>query len=346
MSNVFLSKYELAPSIIKLLESLHCHKVFLVRGHSSFEACGAGSALSNIYHEYEVIEYSDFANNPRIEDVEIGRALLTESSAEVIIAVGGGSAIDVAKLIRFYDGRHLPLIACPTTSGTGAEATQFAVCYIDGVKKSISDPSILPDYAFVVPEFTYNNSKYLTACTGFDALAQAYEAYWNVNSTPESDKLALEAISHIQVQLIRLVNDELDNIELRKSLSKGSNLAGQAINITRTTAPHAMSYTLTSKYGYPHGHAVALTFPFFYELNLNARKEDYVGENYQEYKNKVENLQRIDMKAYVHNLGLGYDPQRPFINKVVEEGINLERAKNNPARLSSDIILLAVESIR
>ena len=136
----------------------------------------------------------------------------------------------------------------------------------------------------------------------------------------------------------------------------GANLAGQAINITRTTAPHAMSYTLTSKYGYPHGHAVALSFPFFFEQNIRCSKENYTGSDYDIYHHKMNilldklNLTDKDdlfdvMKQYTKQMGLSFDSQKPIDTSIVAQGVNPERAKNNPLRLTEEILTNAAKSI-
>ena len=259
--------------------------------------------------------------------------------------------MDMAKLIRHYSCRNVPLVALPTTAGTGAESTQFAVCYIDGVKHSISDETILPDVAILYPPFTYGNGRYLTSCTGFDALAQAIEAYWNIYATDESDEYALKAIGLIYGLLPKTDLDEED----RADLLLGANLAGRAINITRTTVPHALSYTLTSKYGYPHGHAVALTFPFFVRYYMEGGRDCFKGPEYEHHVKKMEKLSdllELDgppdavLRDYVSCLGLGFDPQRDFDDEVVARGVNIERAKNSPMVIDSEVLMAAVKSIR
>ena len=298
-----------------------------------------------------MIDFDDFTENPKKEDVEKGVALWLQGPPDLVVAVGGGSVMDMAKLIRFYADPMIQLVVLPTTAGTGAESTQFAVCYIDGVKHSINHPTILPDKVILYPPFTYMNSRYLTACSGFDALAQAVEAYWNINATEESDEHALQAIKRIYPVLGK---DKLTEDD-RSMLLLGANDAGRAINITRTTVPHALSYTLTSKYGYPHGHAVALSFPFFLKYNLDGKEEAYRGEDFKEYVTKMKLLRSLlhvgdqpysVMKAFTHSLGLGFDPNRDFDDLVVSRGLNLERAGNTPIAINEDIILSAVQSIR
>ena len=325
--------------------------VLMVHGHRSYRSCGAMGLMEELTRTMSVTDFDDFTENPKMEDVNKGVSLLHLTAPDVIIAIGGGSVMDMAKLVRYYAHCDIRLLAIPTTAGTGAESTQFAVCYIDGVKHSISDPSILPESVILYPPFTYNNSRYLTSCTGFDALAQAIEAYWNINATDESDEYALSAIEKICPRL----NSDTLSPEGRSKLLIGANDAGQAINITRTTVPHALSYVLTSKYGYPHGHAVALTFPFFLRLNLEGGISSYRGDCYDRYvekMNRLRSLLGIDsdpfeaMKSYINQLGLGFDENRDFDDTVVARGINLERAKNSPMMIDEDVIMAAVQSIR
>ena len=326
-------------------------KLFIVHGHKSYEACTAKQLISDCTNSIQVVEFEDFTDNPKKEDADAGVVLIEQEEPDAIVAVGGGSVMDMAKLIRFYSNRKIPLLAIPTTSGTGAESTQFAVCYIDGVKHSVSDSSILPDKVVLYPPFTYKNSRYLTSCTGFDALAQAIESFWNINATEESDRYALNAIRHIYPILGK---DDLSS-EDRSALMCGANEAGKAINITRTTVPHALSYTLTSKYGYPHGHAVALSFPFFFKYYLEGKSEAYRGNDYEKYVAKMNLLRSLlnvgnkpytAMKQFVNRLGLGYNPNRDFDDLVVVRGLNPERAGNTPITIDERLILSAVKSIR
>lgn len=325
--------------------------LLIVHGHKSYQSCGAMRIINELTENVDVVEFDDFTENPKMTDVEKGVSLLQRAEPDAIVAIGGGSVMDMAKLIRHYSYSTLQLLAIPTTAGTGAESTQFAVCYIEGIKHSISNESITPDKVLLYPPFTYNNNRYLTSCTGFDALAQAIEAYWNVNSTLESDSYALKAIRLIYPLLIKDVLSPSD----RSLLMKGANEAGRAINITRTTVPHALSYTLTSKYGYPHGHAVALTFPFFLKYYLDGNETIYMGSDYNQYVSKMNRLREelglgtepfLAMKDYIKRLGLQYDPLRGFDDVVVASGINLERAKNSPMKIDEGVIMAAIQSIR
>ena len=348
---MFLEREDMKKAFSSYVANLH--SVFLVHGKKSYISCGAKSLLDEIItsHDLNCTEYEDFTENPKKEDVDAGVELLVKCKPEIIIAVGGGSVMDMAKLIRYYSGCQAQLLAMPTTAGTGAESTQFAVCYIDGVKHSICDRSILPDDVFLFPQFTHSNSRYLTCCAGFDALAQSIEAYWNINATQESDVYALRAMSAI----FPILNKGVLSLEDRIELMRGANDAGRAINITRTTVPHALSYTLTSKYGYPHGHAVALSFPFFFKYNLEGGKDLFMGKDYDVFAGKMNFMRQLlgidgepcqTMKNYVKQLGLGFDVNKDFDDMTVVKGLNLERAKNTPIAINEQVIVEAVKSIR
>lgn len=327
------------------------NRLLLLHGHKSYHSCGAKDLLTEYTGSIETVEFEDFSENPKKEDVDHGVTLFEQCKPDEIVAIGGGSVMDMAKLIRYYSSSDTPLLAIPTTAGTGAESTQFAVCYIDGVKHSISDSSILPDLVVLYPPFTYNNGGYLSSCTGFDALAQAIEAFWNNNATAESDDSAISAIKKIYP----LLSKGILSLEERATLLVAANEAGKAINNTRTTVPHALSYTLTSKYGYPHGHAVALTFPFFLKYYLEGNIDIYRGEDFDRYVEKMDVLRSLlninsdpflTMKAYINQIGLGFDQNRDFDDMVVVDGINLERAKNSPMVIDKNLIMTAVQSIR
>ena len=340
--------------IVPLLKRYNTKNLFLVRGKDSYVACGAERIVNNAVSEIgcTLTEFYGFSENPKCEDMELGIELLKNSRADMIIAVGGGSVLDMAKLIRFFNSYYgnitgkyfekvtelLPLIAIPTTAGTGAEATHFAVVYKDKIKYSAEHDDMLPNYAIIYPPFTYGNPKYLTACTGFDALAQAIEAFWNLNATDDSDKYAERAIKLLWPYLPDLVNNPTE--ELRDKVSEGSYWAGRAIDITKTTAPHAFSYPFTSYYGYPHGHAVALTFPFIFQLNCG--KSANHNKRISRLMSLIgfcdnDNLYDL-MYKYISSMGLQPIGNIKVDASVIMQNINLDRLNNNPIAIDNLII--------
>lgn len=337
-------------SIGKLSQALQqyaCKRIFLVRGKRSYESCGAKQFLDRIFAELNLaaVEFFDFEENPKEEDLQRGLLLLDRQPVSAIVAVGGGSVLDMAKLVRFFHsykgdivaGEYekeqdlLPLIAIPTTAGTGSEATHFAVLYRNKVKYSVEHEDVLPDIAIVYPPFTYNNPPYLTASTGFDALAQAIEAFWNLHATEESDGYARRAIGLIWPNLPIAVN--APNPEARDKVSEGAYWAGRAINITKTTAPHAFSYPFTSYYGYPHGHAVALLFPYIADYNIRNGHVDALLEMLE-----IGGSPEECFRKYIHELGLSPRVEdMDFDAELIVSNINLNRLKNNPVVVDREI---------
>ena len=192
-----------------------------------------------------------------------------EFGADLILAVGGGSAMDVAKCIKLFfpmdpaqnylEQTIVPnstkLLAVPTTAGTGSEATRYAVIYFDGEKQSISDYSCIPSAVLMDASVLKTLPIYQKKSTMMDAFCHAIESYWSVNSSEESRQYSRRAIQLIMENKdLYIGNDETGNTQMLKA----AHLAGKAINLTQTTAGHAMCYKLTSLYGIAHGHAAAL----------------------------------------------------------------------------------------
>lgn len=331
---------DIASVLRSQLESIPAQHVFIVHGKGSYAACGAAEIMTDVCKGLQVTEYVDFSVNPKDEEALTGVRLLLETKPDVMIAIGGGSAMDMSKLIRHYAterGYVVPLWAVPTTAGTGAEATHFAVVYKDGVKHSMEADDILPDVAILYPPFTYGNNAYLTACTGFDALAQAIEAYWNPKATDESKQYSIRAINMIYKHLPECIAHP-EQVKLRDELLQGAYWAGRAINITKTTAPHAFSYVFTSKYGYPHGHAVALTFPFFMKLNGSQELFELLEMSADK---SIE-----QMEKYISSLGLSLKLRTSIDVRSALQAVNLQRLANNPVELNAEITAELAEYLK
>ena len=248
--------------------------------------------------------------------------------------------------------RGLPLVAIPTTAGTGSEATHFSVIYVGKKKYSLSSEFMLPDYAIIDPMLCYKLPKKLLASSGIDALCQAVESYWAVRSTTESKKYAEEAIKLILPSIENAVDGDNDAI---RNMSIAAHLSGKAINITTTTAPHALSYPMTAYYGVKHGHAVSLTLGSFFEINYkfnDSDLKDYRGKQYL-----LDTMEQIfdmfgagnymECKKYWKNLmfkiGLETDFKKIGIKslhdkEIIAKNINIERLRNNPVNIDESIV--------
>jgi alcohol dehydrogenase class IV len=272
-----------------LLESLCATRLFLVLDETAYGLSGAKTVLEPFLQQHTTTRFTQFELNPKLEDVERGIEAYHECNPDVVIALGGGTAIDLAKLIGslavqsepardIATGRAAieltgkPLIAIPTTAGTGSEATHFAVVYVDGKKYSVAHPTLLPDYAVVDSQLTESLPKRMTAATGLDAFCQAIESIWSVGATDESIEYATEAAKLAFENIEAATNAPTRSA--RRAMCRASHLAGKAINITKTTAPHAISYALTSKHGVPHGMAVAITLAPMLAFNAEVTHAD------------------------------------------------------------------------
>jgi len=202
--------------------------------------------------------FCDFTSNPTHEEVKNGVDALNQSGCDFIVSLGGGSAIDVAKGIKYYSGKNIQHLAMPTTAGTGSESTKFAVVYKDGEKMSLEAENLLPEFVCLDPKHLKTLPYYHKMSCMLDALCQAIESYWSVNASETSRGFSRKALSMILANIDGYMKNDETAIA---NMLIAANYAGRAINIAKTTAAHALSYKLTSLYGIAHGHAVALCLP-------------------------------------------------------------------------------------
>jgi alcohol dehydrogenase class IV len=337
---------EAIENLGKILEDFQIGKVFLVTEKKLFAECGAKAYVDKIKN-IEFMQFNDFGANPNIEDVNKGVPLFEQSKAGAIVALGGGSSIDTAKLIRHFSKRQVPLIAIPTTTGSGSEATSFAVMYVNKAKHSVADNSILPNVVIIDPILSASLPPYITAVTGMDALCHSIESYWSINSTDESKEYAKKAIAIILNSLEKTVHNP--TVELRANMAKAANLAGKAINISKTTAAHAISYTLTSYFAIPHGLAVSLMLPDLLVYNYDVTEKDaddlrgvsYIKQSLDEINHLFGGKDSRDTRAiieqFINKLGLStelsfYGIKYSDIDLILDN-INSERLNNNPRRV-------------
>ena len=358
----------------ELLEERGARTVLLVTGKGSFEASGAQAALEPYLAGADVRRFCDFQNNPRVEDVRRGIAIAREETPDLVVAVGGGSVMDMAKLInvlapfegdardlieskRPLQGKSAPLVAIPTTAGSGSEVTHFAVVYAGKTKYSVATDCIRPDHALVDPQLTYAMPPRLTATCGFDALSQAVESYWAVGSNVSSQHHAAAAIRLILGSLRKAVHAP-DPVS-RAQMAEGAYRAGKAIDISKTTGAHALSYPLTASFGIPHGHAVALTVGRFFMVNsqldrveLNEPRgrhylEAALSDLYQLMGCRCaeeccamwyELMADVGIETSLEALGVRSAPDK---SRIVA-GVNTERLDNNPVKLNEHDLLTLV----
>jgi alcohol dehydrogenase class IV len=358
-------------------ETLRYERVFLVTGKESYRESGAKESMTGLLAGKRVTHFDGFSVNPQLTDVLDGITRLRDSGAEVVLGVGGGSALDVAKSIALLSRQRgdpglyttgeipieraaAPVIAVPTTAGTGSEATKFATVYVGADKHSLEHDSILPRVAVADPAFTLSLPPYHTATTGMDALSQAVESYWSVRSTPESKTYAAEAIELGMFSLRKAVHDPDD--ESRLNMMVAANRAGKAINISRTTACHALSYYLTSHFHVPHGHAVGLTLSKVLEYNSAVNENDindattvpFVqetmrrlsgllgGQGVSDAARNIDALMEdIGLAGLVSQLGV----DSGHIENMVRDAMGSNRMANNPRGFTQESLTSLLTSI-
>lgn len=283
--------------------------IILITGSKSYEKCGAESFLSPFLETKRYCRMTTIGENARKEDVDAKVAtILTEVSLEerlhlAFIAVGGGTVIDTTKLVRDAINFSAPFLAIPTTAGTGAETTRFAVYYDHGKKMSADDVRYLPTDVILIPEFAETQSAYQRASTEFDAYAQAVESLWAKGATDESREYARKAL----------------DLMASGQQMLGSYWAGKAIDISRTTAAHAFSYYMTANYGVPHGHAVYMMFPYICRAN-----------GHSEFIKNVPELSTLDQFVAEKKLNRAELIDRLF------ENVNPARLGNNPCEVRKE----------
>jgi len=252
--------------------------------------------------------------------------LFEKESCDFIVSMGGGSAIDTAKGIKekMPEIRHLTI---PATAGTGSESTRFAVLYRDGEKFSLESDSLLPEYVILDPGYLATLPIYHKKSAALDALCQAIESLWAKAQSPESRAYALGATQILWEDIDAYIAGD-QPAALR--ILQASNLSGKAINISKTTAAHAMSYKLSTLFGIAHGHAVALCLPLVWKHMIAADAvPDVLTQG--DYDNFV---------TLCTQLNLSFE-QAGEVASMAEElaaSVNTQRLGNHPVELSHTML--------
>lgn len=340
-------------------------KVLLVVD-SSFPFLGIRKEVESMPVPY--VLFDQFTPNPLYEDVCKGVALFHAEQCDSIVAVGGGSSIDVAKCIKLYcrmdsavnylqqecSDSGVPLIAIPTTAGTGSESTRFAVIYYEGKKQSVNHISIIPTVAILEPQVLLTLPQYQKKCTVLDALCQGIESWWSVNSTPESQQLSRQAVETLWPLIEPYVfgtGNPANDARIAEQVMQAANIAGQAINITQTTAPHAFSYKITSLYRLPHGHAVAVCLPeiWIYMLRhpdacIDPRGSEYLLGIFSDIAHAIGCADAQEAVIHIFGLLANLELANPTSDTpeqdigLLSQTVNPVRLKNNPVALTPDAI--------
>lgn len=314
--------------------------------------------------------YGDVSPNPETVEVDACAKVIRENDIDFIVALGGGSALDCAKSagticftedsIEKYHGtgetlpeEHLPLIAIPTTAGTGSEVTCVSVLSNKalGKKGPINCDNFFPAVALIDPELTYTMPPHITASCGIDVLCHAVEGFWSVNHQPICDALSLHA-SRLVFQYLKRAYKKPEDKEAREKMAEASVIAGMAFTLPKTTSSHACSFPLTNLLHIPHGEACGLTLDYFARINAKAPGE--TGERINTYARELGFSDMNEMADAIlklkKDLGLLTDLKKYKISDAtLEELVKVSRHPNlynNPVEITDEMLREMYESMR
>lgn len=347
-----------------LLTTLNAARLMFVVDRAALAATGADAAMRSVMADRLAVEFDAFTANPTSDQAASAARLGAASGIDAIVAFGGGSCLDVAKVaalsvrdpLRAADhssggdaraASPVPVIAVPTTSGTGSETTHFASMYVKGRKASVAHHGIRPWGVVLDERLHMAMPPMLAAATGLDVLCQAIESRWAVGATPASRGYAEEAANLAIAHLVRSVR--LCTLDDRRGMMLASHLSGRAINISKTTLAHALSYDITQRTGTPHGLAAALTLGHVAAFNAGAIASE-AGESTPS-KSAMESvhaacrllaIEPADMPRFMHELidslglpsTLGEAGVTSAMVPLIAASVDPLRASNNPRKPS------------
>ena len=313
----------------------------------------AGTLLKKVPQLLTAPVFNEYHPNPDLQDAVPGVKIYRMHQCDGIISIGGGSAMDTAKAIKaiFYAGSpedaaagrypekmDMPHLAIPGTAGTGAEATQNAVVYIGNRKVSLSTPELRPDGVILDAELLDTLPEYHKKASALDALSQGIESYWSVSATEDSRVHAFLAIIGILDNLKAYLAGDVHAAE---EMMDASFQSGKAIQITKTTAAHAMSYQITKTMGYAHGHACMLTLPTLWEA---ASEKEGMNDVLQDLSAKM----RLSDQQMVPRLlrSILYDLEMEIPAMPSGETLDRLAASVDPDRLGNHPVKMNTDDVR
>jgi phosphonate metabolism-associated iron-containing alcohol dehydrogenase len=296
-------------------------RVCVVTGSKSAEASGLKDRIETLLREAGVahVVFGAASPNPPCTEVDAIAARARKARCQLVIGVGGGSAMDAAKGVAVgatnptpvadligtdWPYRALPLLMIPTTAGTGSEVNQYAILTDERVddKVNLSGPDTYPYLALLDPELTLGLPVEYTVDTGVDAFCHAVEGYISRRATPLSDALALEAIARVRHALPEVVKKP-DDVDSRGEMLYAACVAGLVIAQAGTTIVHALGYHLTLKHGVSHGRANAALIAHGLDFNYEAAPEK-IGRVYELFGGSNERSGLDALEAWLHELGV------------------------------------------
>lgn len=332
-------------------------RILLVTGKRALRTSGHLTKIESCLHNagLAVFPFSEVPPEPTLSVVERGIGILQAERCDAVVAVGGGSALDVGKAIaalasapgsvhEYFYGRELerkgyPFVAVPTTAGTGAEVTSNSVLTdeIQGLKTSIRSRYMLPDVAIVDPELLLTAPPSVTASSGMDALCQAVEAFVSNGANPLTDTLAKDAAVRL-LKYLPTAFEKGSDITARTETALGSLMGGIAFANARLGLAHGMAHPLGIVTGLPHGVICALLLPLVIRFNIPVVAEKYSilaqASGLEDASALADEIDRLNQVMQISDNIPKLRPPRDTWQKIITQTLASGSAKSNPRPVS------------
>ncbi|WP_195946498.1 1-propanol dehydrogenase PduQ [Paraclostridium bifermentans] len=314
---------------LESLKDIKNKKIFIITDPFMIESKTIDKILINLEgNDCDI--FSEIVPDPPIETVVKGMERIKNYSPNIIIALGGGSAIDAAKAImdfskQIFKINEIEFIAIPTTSGTGSEVTSFSVITDaqKGTKYPLVSDDLIPNKAILDPELVKTVPNFITGDTGMDVLTHAIEAYVSTDSNDFSDALAEKAIKLVHEYLIDAYKDG-SNLEAREKMHNASCMAGLAFNQASLGLNHGIAHIVGAKFHIPHGRTNSILLPYVIEYNANI--SGYNNASYSDTAKKYAQIAKM--------LGLESSNVRLGVKNLVNEIKKMQKSMNMPMKLT------------
>lgn len=346
----------------KILNKARYNKILIITGKNSFVKSGAKKIILNFLKKKKIKIFYKKLKIPDLRELKKAIKLIKVFRPNLIVSIGGGATLDLSKIANvLYDVENLEnkilinnyyinkrfcdLIAIPTTAGSGAEVTSNAVLYIKNKKFSVEDDLIKPNDSFIFPELIISNTFKTKVSSAFDALSQAVESLISVRSSEKSIKFSIKSIQFFLENYNSYVRS--NNLSNTYNMCLSAYYSGKAISITKTTAPHAVSYPFTSYFGVDHGHAVSLTLAEFLKFNYDNYDKSVTNfnlikryeilfnlfkvKNIDEFINKLNEIKKV---FELENNLIKINRNIPNKIDLILSNVNVQRLTNNPVRVT------------
>ena len=340
---------------ISALAEFHPQRLMIVTD-PYFHENGTAAALGAASKAEKIEYFTDIRPDPTVELAAQGTAALKAFNPDVLVALGGGSAMDCAKAMLYFSGSEAMLIAIPTTSGSGSEVTDFSILTHNGVKHPLIDPKLRPKAAILDSDLLQSLPPKLIADTGFDALSHAAEAFVATGAGAVSDSLARDAFCTV---LALLPASYGGNKSYRLRIHEASTMAGMAFTQAGLGLCHALSHALGGMYHIPHGRLNAILLPAVIGCNAHAAGEKYaklstaaglVGNApaiaVRNLKNALMRLRReLNLPATLQQAGVSPLQLRRDTEQIVKAALADPCCETNPQRVEDFMIRRILEEV-